>query len=261
MTLIQKWELHKRHDWESWVLLLPTNITLGTLRPEIDRKGREMIWKLVEQEGKALAIVDLDSFVALVFFGTSDGRPIPRELRLVPQESAPADPEAALRGWKPTSGSPISTNHIRGINLGSLQREIITQLSRKSRRYEGEAFEVRSRAKVKVTPGDGAPMLREEFRRPQNYRAAIERCAVSLRYEDLSMSGSDSPTSTIAREFFGGDLVRARNVVSAARSEGWLTPAIQGRPFGEATQRSLEFARVNRVALDEYMAEIKGAQS
>ncbi len=220
-----------------------------------------MIWKLVVQDGKALAIVDLDSFVALVFFNTSDGRPVPRELRLVPQESAPVDPEVALKGWKPTLGSPISTNHIRGINLGSLQREIITQVSRKSPRYEGEAFDPRSRAKFKVALGDGAPTLPDEFRRPQNYRAAIERCAVALRYEDLSMSGSGSPTSTIAREFFGGDVVRARNVVSAARSDGWLTPAIQGRPFGEATQRSRQFAQVNSAALDDYMAQIKGAKS
>lgn len=250
-----------------------------------DEKEVGVDWE--SEIGKAVAHVPLGTHSALVFFDTSSGQPVPKEVRITSSDVLP-DLATALKGWQPTGSGALATSHLRNLNLGALQREwnVTYGQQDRSRRmsegYKGEAYctkchrksasDLKSVKKRGHFPPGHCPMCGLElpddaldtgkpsewtFRRPQDRQAAIERCAVAIRYEELTYQGKDNPTQVIAQEMFNGDIVRARNVVAAARQSDWLTPALPGRAFGEATAKALRFRADHEAEIAAQLGVIK----
>ena len=186
-------------------------------------------------KGRSLAVVNLTRDLrALVFFETGDDGVTVKEVRVLSRELV-TNPRVLLREWEP-GVAYIATPQIRMLPLGDLRQELMA-LQKPSGVQEVTSYNVKDR----TTQVGGL-----SFRRPQDLEAAIQRANVAIRYEQLILEGEPAPTQRIAREFFGNDETKARNVVSAARRSGLLTEATPGQPGGRTTQKCQDFSRAVR---------------
>ena len=193
----------------------------------------EVTWE--KQDEKALALIDLGYQVGLVFFDTRQDRALPKEVRLLGKDMMQNQKEM-LTDWQPDSSPPISTTHLRGFNLGRLQRQWSRE--RTGKKHKSDL----SHLVYNVENKDKLETAGFSFRRSQDLLATVDRVRASLRYEELVDDGDPNPVQSIAEEFFKGEATRARNVISAARREGLLSKATPGRPGGHATNKCREIA-------------------
>ena len=184
---------------------------------------------------KALAVVRESRGTVLVFLAITDGRPVPVEVRAIAGDAELDFPEL-LRSFEYSGDQTVSTTLIQNIPLGEIQRRWMTENDQPRRRQPSTNTWSKD---LPTIPG-------------KKWKILYERCWVALRYEQLVMEGQSNPTQLIAEEVYGGNKIRARNVVSAARKDGWLTPATQGKPFGEATEKALQFEAIAADDMEEW---------
>ena len=196
------------------------------------------------EDDKALAVLREPRGTVMVFLVIKDGRPVPVEVRAIPADSD-TDFWKLLRAFKHNGEQAVSSTLIQNIPLGEIQRRWMTDNGKsRERKPSGESwFE-----DLRVIP-------------ERRLKVMYERCWVALRYEQLVMKGQPNPTQLIAEEVYGGDKIRARNVVSAARKDGWLTPATQGKPLGEVTEKALNFDAMAKNEMDRWARQSSDAHS
>jgi len=174
---------------------------------------------------------------AYLFLSIVDGLEIPLQLQV---NTAPPLDRTALfemfQSWEPSAtDKPLTVRAIRGVPVAKMLAE--------SRRIDEATSKDREEFGFNPVRSfhfeDGRKL---GFKSNAAFIAAVEQASAAVAYQLAIQQGVATPTKEVAKVLCDGDARKARNLITAARRNGYLTKGDKdsGRSYSHASKQAFD---------------------
>jgi len=189
---------------------------------------------------KGLVAWSDEKISAYLYVSIVDGIEIPLQLQV---NTAPLLDRKALlpmvQSWEPSAtDKPLTVRAIRGVPVAKMLAE-----SRRIDEATSKDTEVFGFNPVISFHFEDGQKL--GFKSPTAFVAAVSQAGAAVTYHTAILRGITTPTKEVARVMCNGDARKARNLINAARRNGYLTKGDKefGRSSSHATEQALQLVQ------------------